>query len=651
MRILLALMAACLLAACVEIPESPNENPSVELSAATEAAFPGGSFRIVATVSDDNTDEDDLVVTWQSQSNTVSIGDSGNGYAVVNVGLATPVDRTITVKAVFEDSMGAATEASLSLPVRAEPFVVIDAETAEVRTPETQPLYVTGAYSAARVNLKMDDLMASTNHEVSVSPDGQFVFYTQLLENSVWQAHLYSADTAINHTVNMDFEGRDLNNITAYWSRDSRYLAIEAPHQSSTDSDVLYWVDVSNVSEVAIEPSSVLTSFDTLVWSDNNVSLAEKPFAALTTDENVSIFDPASDTPVTELREDFEADSDFTQIQSDSVQWATNQLFFLGSTTIPADPTAPVYNTHLYNWKSANSKTQRVDTSIASGNVVRFDAYVATQVVYEQNTNLYFFNGIDASRIVVSEIASIETEHSEFAWSEDGRYLGVSQLSSSTNNSGYDRLSVWAVAGGSSSLINWAPATDNATIEDWQWGKNSEHIIIHSQDSVAETGSLVVASTDSDVAIETVVDEIYNDTQERANNLIKTLTRSPNGNWHLYWGRDAELSSVHLDLWAFNIETGEWLNVSKLSESYLMSADGEGEFIETTGLPNDADSTAYVSRNIHWLSEDELVFEVRDMSDNKIIDVRAVDLEDDEKNHSIIHTKSLLTKIERFIGY
>ncbi|MBU2862902.1 hypothetical protein KO489_03510 [Reinekea forsetii] len=663
-KLLWSAVAALTLSACVKLPDqSADKNaPSLQLQTPAITAFPGSTFRVNSIIDDDISQLDDLEVTWKSDMAGVTLSESSNEHALFNFNLDIAPNQTTKLTSTVTDEVGNTTTKSITVEIKAEPFVIIDGGTAEIQTPNTSPLYLTGTYSAKQINLKSADSRASSNHIIDISPNGRFVFYTQQFNNSVWQANLYDSETGINHKVKMGFENRDQNAVASYWSNDSTVLAIEAPHSSDTSQDKLYWVDTNSLTNVDITPNETSVFFDTLTWSDNNTFLEEKPFASLLTTTSASIFDPTADSAISTLVDNSSADNALTSIKVGSAKWATNQLFFIGSTTVTSDPSSTPYTYDLFNWRPSSDTTQKINSPIAAPGITSFSPYVATQIVFTDSSAMYYFNGVDQS-ILDLPIDTASTSTSKYEWSPDGRLLGLSSTHSNVPDnasSGYWRFATWSPNDVVTTNIEWLEGTVNYDIDNWNWNTNNSSISVLSSDSAADLKDnlLHVNTANTNQANEeaiaaSVVQNIVNRDTTGTNiptNLETNIERSPTGQWQLYWAVDIE-NSDHTDLWAYNIETADNHNLSKLYDSYDAPI-SEGVFSAQPGFDNSA--LKWVSTDIIWTADDELIFKVMEQggatSTPVTADVRSVSLKTLATAKSLILEPAILTQITRVVG-
>ena len=658
-KTLLAVVTASFLAACVEVPDEGNSAPSVQLQAVATQTYPGSSFRVNQVLSDDNTKTSDLNVNWSFSDSGITIVEQTTDYTVFSVGLAVDTNQEAVITATVIDSEGDTTEQSIAIDIITEPFVIVDAETDEIQTPNSQPIYLTGVYSAKRINLKQFDSMASENYIIDVSPDGRFVFYTQLFVNAVWQAKLYDSQTDINHTVIIDFKDIDHNSVGSYWSSDSQYLAIEMPHESDAAQNSLYWLDTSTIGEGDIEPHMQTFDFDSLTWSDNQSG--EQAYASLATATTISVLDPTKtgedETPITQLTAS--NDVAFTQVTVGSEQWATNQLFFIASTTVVDGSTVTEYETNLYNYLSGQGYVEKINGSAGSKNISRFQAYVATQVVYQDSDSnqLYFYNGVEETAVTLNGIDQLVEAQTEFDWSPDGSLLGVRSNPDNTGSAnGSYTVSVWK--DNDSTKLPFSSTTDTAVdgytgynISGWHWTTNRDRIAILSEGT--STNTLLVGATDEDDAMITVVEDIAHDDSAGSvgDELMTYLLRSPTGQWQLFWGMDEANDSKHVDLWAYNVDSGAVINVSALGAGYLVpQATGQFSLADTGYASDDEDELYYVSESLAWVNDSTVIFEVRDLTDSDIQDIRVMDLSASDAAHSIVLQPDDISTIESLVS-
>jgi len=648
---LLLILASGLLAACVKPPVPDNGNPTVSIEATATNTYPGSSFRVSTTFSDDSTPLSQLSVTWTPSIDGIELVESTLEYAEFSIDLSVSPNQSFSVTANVEDASGGKTDASATLSVVPEPFIIIDAATPIVRTSESKPIFLTGVYSAKQINLKSSDSIDSTNYIIDISPNGQFVFYTQLLENSVWQAKLYDSSTDLNHTVDFNFTNTDKLNIASYWSTNSKYLAIKRPIMNTPASDELLWLSTENLTTLTtITPESEVIYFDSFTWGDNKST--EAAYASASTDTKMYVFDPESDTPLVQLSQTVPNTVAFTQVNTGTSQWATNQLFFLASTTVTADTNVTPYVTHLYNWRPSDSGTRQINVSASTVDVANFNAYVATQIAYTAKASagadlsLWYYNGIEEAELTISGVTEFRTGYTDYDWSPDGRLLGIHNKANNVHN----RFATWALD--TTSLLHIdSPAVDLMPITDWNWDTDKNSFTVLSNRT---NNTLVTATTDLANSFIKSVEGIFNDDTADSNTTAveQSLVRSPTGLWHLYWAVDSQQSSDHIDLWAYNTSTGVTKNVTKLSQPYDAPI-SEGIFELQAGYANN--TPMWVSQNIIWTGDDEIVFEVMEhgaaaVSPPVIADVRIISLDSDNEPRSLIMSPEQITTISRVIG-
>jgi hypothetical protein len=133
--------------------------------------------------------------------------------------------------------------------------------------------------------------------------------------------------------------------------------------------------------------------------------------------------------------------------------------------------------------------------------------------------------------------------------------------------------------------------------------------------------------------------------------VFRTLQRSPNGQWQLYWALKTDASDEHVDLWAYNTTTQEAVNVSQLKEPFEAPV-SEGIF--TTAAGYSGDDRKWVSTDITWINDSELVFKVINMDETdvspEIVDIRMVSLETMATPRSIVLNPTDKTELTRVVG-
>ncbi|WP_196161710.1 hypothetical protein [Reinekea sp. G2M2-21] len=639
---------AVALAGCVQPPEARNSAPTLKLAADITKTYPGSNFRISVDEVSDAEDNDTVSISWAASIDGVSVVESTNDFGEFSIDLSVAPNQTFKVTATADDGKGGKTTQSVDLSVVPEPFVILDAETTVFNSSESHPIYLTGVYSAKAVNLKSADTLDSDNYIIDVSPNGQFVFYTQLMANADWVARLYDAATNLNHTVNMSFTDIDELAVETFWSNDSNYLAIKMPNELDSDNDALLWFSTKNLTSLtAIEPSVATLNFETLVWSDNDVDAGEPPYAAIgkkevsrdatTTLGSMKVFDPASETPLTELLVGTGADP-LTLVTGASTQWTNNQMFFIGSTT----QALTGHITNLYRWKPSTGLTEKVNG--ASTNVTKFTAYKATQIVYTAKNSgtaaLYYFNGVEES--VVTSGSSSSATSLDYDWSPNGRLLGIHVSTF---------FSSWEPRNGA---VVHLPVTNATNIIVWNWDKDYGSVsLLNPTVANVENTLYTATTTDPDSAIVAAANLKRMSTAGTnvPASIFNTLQRSPDGTWQLFWALKTDASDEHIDLWAYNTVTQETANLSRLKEMYEAPV-SEGIFTTKAGF-NDSDDLKWVNTDIVWLNNSELLFKVMSIDDAavttpEIVDVRMVSLDTLAMPRSIIlnpETKTELTRV------
>ncbi|EAR09300.1 hypothetical protein [Reinekea blandensis] len=649
-RNFIAPLVCLVLVACVQVPDGSGSAPSVQLMLQSPKAYPGSSVQVSAIIDNGQSEADKFSYQWSSSDSAVTLDpDSSGATAIFKVGVGVATNQQVTLTASVKDADGDRTEKSISVDISNEPFIVIDGQTEEVQTANSKPLYLTGIYSAKQVNLKSADAMASDNYLVDISPDGRYVFYTQLLINTQWQARLFDAKTGLNHHVNLDFDNHDSNEFQSYWSQDSHYLAIQAPHDEDSAQDKLYWMSTLVLPEVetVLEPESETLSIDALIWSDNNLVREEQAHAALITGNTVKVLNPASETPLVEVLSD--TGVAFTGSVISGASWTTNQLFFLGGVAVPAGE-GTTNNLHLFRWSPGNGKTIRV-SEMSTVAVDGYETYEANQVVYAQGNRLRLHDGDDSLLLTLTGSSVVLTAASEFDWSEDGQRLGILTEPSNTGNSGSWTLHSWATNSKKNVPVSWLNEMGGSNVADWQWNENRTSLTILSHDGNAKQNTIYLADGTVDDSEYEVVSGIFTDDSGSANStmtqLETQLVRSEGGQWQLYWGYDKTNNSTHLDLWALNTETEESRNLSRLLDEYQKPV-AAGVFENADGF--DKEDPVYAGKVIHWVSSSELAFSVNsgDTSD-EYIDIRYVDLTRADLPKSIILDRENLTEIKNLL--
>jgi hypothetical protein len=655
MRITLPILALLsLLSACVEIPEPPlteNTAPTIELESVSLRAFPGTSFRVDSTLSDAESDPSELTVSWVIVTGDVIVLEQNSDYAVFTIELNASPSQQVEIRATVTDPDGAEGENTVTLAVEAEPSVFIDAQTSSVTLAEQNPIYIVGAYSGKRVNVKADDALASINYIIDQSPNGRYLFYTQLFSGNTWQANLYDTELSVHYVIDMDFANRDINRMQSYWSHDSQYLAIKAPHSSVSTQDRLYWFSISDVQSTEISTTREIVSFDDLIWSDNVVGAGQQAYAALTSADAIKVFNPAETGQRLQTLKDntLASTQDFQLINSDSAQWASNQLLFTASVTFTSDPEVTPYRTVLYQWQPSNSKTKELTDAGGAQEVAEFLAYSASAIVMNANEQLWFFDGSSAVQITLADIPSLEPENTAMAWSPLGRLLAIVTNPANTSTSGNWKFVTWSKDGHEFLNADWADVGE-PNVTDWQWNQTKDSISLLSVDDSNNASKFFDGITNANLSFATKVDTVSHiGAAENGYELRNSLVRSPAGKWQLFWAADLDNASRHLDLWAYNTETSEYENVSRLKDSYLKPI-SEANFEEVPGFGLADATLAQVGSQLTWLSEDELVFTVGSLAGaSDITDIRMINLANDDMAHSLLVRSTELTDISALI--
>ena len=650
-KILSAFILVALVAGCVKPPEVSNLKPTFKVVSEVTNTYPGSSFRISITEATDADGEEDLEFDWSASLSGVNLILSNEEYAEFSVDLSVEPNQNFTVTGTATDGQGAETTASVDLSIVPEPFVIIDAETSTFNSAESHPIYLTGVYSAKAINLKSADIQDSDNYLIDVSPNGQFVFYTQLMDNADWVTRLYDATTDLNHTVNMSFTDVDELAIETYWSNDSTYLAIKMPSDLDSDEDKLLWFPTTDLTELTtIEPEIETIHLDSFVWSDNDTGLNETPYAAValttvstgttTTVGSMKVFNPASETPFVDLLVGT-SEVAFSRVYGSTTQWANNQMFFIASTSVATTG----HEMNLFRWKPSTGLTEKINGSEGSSNIKNFKAYKATQIAYAASNSgtaaMYYYDGVTES--VLTTGSSTSATALNFDWSPNGRLLGIHYSTF---------FATWEPKNGA---VVHLPVTDGISMYSWNWDRDYNGVSLINLTTPNAVNTLYTATTDEANSYSTAVEDIKTMSIVGTNvpsSVFRTLLRSPNGQWQLYWALKTDATDEHVDLWAYNTVTQEAHNISQLKEPFEAPV-SEGIF--TTEAGYDGDERKWVGTDITWINDNELVFKVLAMDDAsvgtpEIVDIRIVSLETMATPRSIVLNPSTKTELTRVVG-
>jgi hypothetical protein len=649
---LLSIITLGFLCSCVQIPEPANHgdggtntSPSITLDVVTEQIYPGTIFRINATISDIESPNDDLTVTWASDSDNITAIEEKEGYALFTLSASVGASDEITVSAIVADPQGASANQDATVTVALEPYVVVDAVTNDSVSTEENPLYFIGAYSARRSNGKADDVLTSTNFLADISPNGQYFFYTQRFSDNEWQANILDFNTGVKRIIsNMNFSNRNINALQAYWSNDSRYLAVKAPHESQPAQDYLYWVAMSDVENDNLAANRETVSFDTLVWSDNTDE--EQAFAALYNDDSIWLMDPsAAGQTVVELKKDNTIS--FTKFDPSSPQWASNQLFFIASTTFTSNDAEDPYKTVLFRWRSSNGRSVQI-SSLNSQTIDEIAAYSPSKIVINADQQLWFYDDTGETQITLNGITAFDPEYTELSWSDDGQFLAVVVTPPDGSSDAQWKFITWNADGHEKVNADWADGTARS-ISAWAWNSGQDSVSVLGVNEMG-TNTLLSGSVTSSHSLAQKISSIgHADPADNGYNLRNLLSTSPTGKWQLLWGTDKTKASPHVDLWAYNTIDDTIINVSSLKDNYLAPVEGGG-YEEVNGFGTDDSTRSQVSGTVYWISEDELVFTVGPLTGkNSISDVRMINLSEDSMAHSLIANPDELDHIVRLI--
>lgn len=556
----LLITISLLLSACVD-PLLNERKLLIELSATQDTVFPGSQITVEATVTDQFNETALAELTWTSNlPNAEIVEDQGNTVTFQipgNVNDASSFSITLVAS-----TLDASSSATLNLNIGAEPFVILDAKTAN----NEDSYWLLGVHSAKRINIKDNDPMASDNRLVGASPDGEYIFVSRLLKNGDLLHTLYNTQTH-SHSNLLNIEPSTVID-SVFWSPDSQHLVLLA-------SNELFSIEIpeSTVSSVAAERLS--GRFDRVVWNDSAVA-NPMPLAALVSDSQVVIL-------YTDSHELIETDVSFVSIQADSLTWALDRLLLLANT--PSLASQQLYSVNPSVIDGANRvKTNRLTGGSGPTNsvsVVHYHATAVTDFTYIERTEGTppTFKIIDVKGGIANELTTSfnaeDVGSAKLRWSPDASTLAI--LSPTTH-----QLSVVDEGIGELSLLQLE--TENTReYSGLLWlGEPAKLFITSNRD---EKNSIIFVDPITHTTFEDVLSTRF--MQAAAFAPSQTLVNAMASRF-----QPRILSPVgtdtgeHNNLSVFDTESKEWTSLISLQNT-LLKPISPGNFTQTMGYPED----------------------------------------------------------------
>lgn len=556
----LLLATAFFLSACVD-PLLNERKLFIELNATQDTVFPGSQITIEATVTDQFNETAVADLTWTSnlpdaevlenQGNTVTFQVPGN-----------VTDTSSFSVTIVASTLDASSSATLNIDIGAEPFVILDAKTAN----NEDSYWLLGVHSAKRINIKDNDPMASDNRLVGASPDGQYIFVSRLLKNGDHLHTLFNTQTH-SHSSLLNIEPSTVID-SVFWSPDSQHFILLA-------SNELFSIEIPESIESSVAAERLSGSFDRVVWNDS-AAANPMPLAALVSDSQVVIL-------YTDSHEPIETDVSFVSIQVDSLTWELDRLLLLANT--PSLTSQQLYSVNPSVIDGANRvKTNRLTGGSGPTNavsVVHYHATAVTDFTYIERTEGTppTFKIIDVKGGTATELDpslnSEEIENAKLRWSPDATTLAV--VTPTTN-----QLSIIDDRLGELSLLELE--TENIReYSDLLWLGEPATLFITS--SVAEQNSIITV----DLMTPTTFSEVFSARFMQAAAFIpsQTLVNAMASRF-----QPRILSPVgtdtgeHNNLSVFDIENKEWSSLISLQNT-LLKPISPGNFTQTMGYPED----------------------------------------------------------------
>lgn len=648
-------VAALWISACADIPDPVNDNnslPTLELTSPVTTVYPGSDIRINFEFSDEETAAENLALSWQLPS-SVELLESNETEATLRVALDVEVGTQLSIQGIVTDGAEGETRQALRFDVAAEPIVLVDAETREIESPDQFPLYLYGAVSAKRKNLKSVDSDASTTYFVSVSPNGQFALYlTQNQRFGTYHFQLFDNATGLYHSVTtgglIEDPSRDLSNTEVVWSDNSAHAVIISK-PLVTGENWLHWLNTpteANTVEITARYSSVRPS--KVLWSDSLSVDSARPVAAIIDESGsnplIHILDPAdTENPIAPLEKSDSFDLPYTEIKGSEMVWRNNQLFYIASVTETIDTTSTIYNL-LYKWGVGETEAEAIiDVDLWPSKDKQYEplrAFVhsATRIAYLTATDLIVYDGRNIRTITLTQIPTLIPNSVEVSWAQNGQRLLVKQTVTEGADT-FERISAMKHdANQTSPLLNWAQGTDPEII-DWAWNQNHESINLLTRDT-GNNRHLYFLTTDGLQSAQVLEASFGNSSYSES-----VFATSPTGRYQIFYTPDVSAASQHIDLFAYDVIEGVFNNITRLAEPYSQPR-AAGVFEEAASVPVDI----IVEEDVRWLSDHELVVKLRKNGEENFQDLRYVNLLDLRQNRSLISEEPGVILLELHTG-